>query len=180
MRWREAIVVVVLSRAAWADDEEPSVSSGTEAEHPELEPPPELKYGFSVRPRIEHVTTEESTFELTPGVRFRISGTWASADREVRLREDDLLGHDWTAEVGASIDLGFAQLDGRFSYGHAENELGDGDYTELGLALTRMFKLDDNLLGFISLSFARRHWRDTPFPGEQDASTVMLMFGLRW
>lgn len=80
-------------------------------------------------------------------------------------RDNDLVRY-WRAGGEVTYDLGWAKLRLFGMYVHQENELGRGQYIDMGAELVHERKLSKNVTGFVSLMLGRRTWRGIPMPGE--------------
>lgn len=175
------VLVLVLTTAAYAaaDDDPPITISSESTEQPghrDNEAPPLLRFDPTVRVAIERLDHQTTTVAAGP-IAVHVTGEWRPFDPAL---VGEQISPMWRAGGGASLDLGFARLDARYGYEHVENELGAGLAKTMGLALTTTFRVFGKD-AFVTLTLDRREWRDhlAP-PGEFDATTVMLWFGLRW
>ena len=164
---------------ARADDPikiETTTSKSSEGSKRENEAPPLLEFDPTVRVAIERLDQQKTTVSLGPA-EVHVTGAWRGFDP---ILVGEQVSPMWRADVGGSIDLGFARLEGYYGLEHVENELGRGTANTKGLALTRTFRIFGKD-AFVKVTIDRREWRDhlAP-PGEFDATTVMLWFGLRW
>ena len=172
---------MLLIGAPRARADEPITIETTTGESPERharenEAPPALQFDPTVRVAIERLDQQRTTVSFGP-IEVHVEGAWRPFDP---TQVGDQIPPMWRARTGASIDLGFARLEAHYGFEHIENELGAGLAKTMGIAVTRTFRMFGKD-AFVKLSLDRREWRDhlAP-PGEFDATTVMLWFGLRW
>lgn len=142
----------------------------------ENEAAPMLQFDPTLRVAIERLDHQRTTVTLGP-ISVHGEGAWRAVDP---AQVGEKIPPMWRTRAGASIDLGFARLEAHYGFEHVENELGAGLAKTMGAAVTRTFRLFGKD-AFVKLTLDRREWRDhlAP-PGEFDATTVMLWFGLRW
>lgn len=140
------------------------------------EAPPMLAFDPTVRVAIERLDQQKTTVSFGPA-EVHVGAAWRGFDP---LLVGEHISPTWRAGIGGSIDLGFARLEGHYRYDHVETELWRGDAIDMGIALTKTFQMFGKD-AFIKLTLDRREWRELePPPGEFDATTLMLWFGLRW
>jgi hypothetical protein len=151
------------------------------AEHPDdaNEAPPLLRFDPTLRVAIERLDQHTSRIVPSPHTELHVTGAWRSVDPE-RERGEDVRARMWRASAGGSYDLGWARIGAHASYEQIDNDFGRGRSVDVGVGITRTFRVSRTMTGFVSLSLGQQRWLGRPLPGEFDATQVMLRVGLRW
>jgi hypothetical protein len=181
---RTACIVLLVGavRAARADDATEVREGSTLAREGgwlELDPvlPPQLEGLGAVE------DGERVELELGPDSRLVAEGTWWQNDERARGKDGaplphiDVPGRGWGAGLRLSHDFGFAVLTWSGSMNHVDSRYGRGTYVDLGLSLTRKFKLSRWKTAWISLGVGWRQWAGQPPAGEAGSIGVGLTIG---
>lgn len=177
--------MVVMVGSAHADDDATRLAERYEAS--DALPAPVLEIDPVFRPTVEGLATKE----VHHTARYDLFGTRITLDGVERLDETDVASRGWRTELKLRRDLGFAMLTAGLSLENiqstnivrtaeqGEQRFGSRTYVDMGVALTRTFKLSRWHTAWISLSLGRRRWLGDgpPPPGEQDSTQVMLSIG---
>jgi hypothetical protein len=115
-----------------------------------------------------------------------VEGSWWSVERDsasyAGLR--DRPGHGWNTGLHIAHDFGMFRVDAGGTVGEVDglDDLGHrnahGAYTDLGVTISRAFRLSRWNTAWISLGVGHRRWQGAPPPGEADATQVMLTVGV--
>jgi hypothetical protein len=187
-------VLVVARPAAWADEplyETPRVEArGVLVEDgPLLELDPALGTQLEGLGAVED--SERTAIRLDPRTLLTVEGSWWSNDDNDRDGRPalDVAGRGWRAGARLSRDLGFATLEVNGLISQTELEhltmvepgkvvaFDSVPYVDIGVALTRRFRLSRWMQAWISLGINHRIWlRESP-TGEAGGTTVGLSIG---
>jgi len=115
-----------------------------------------------------------------------LDGSWWSAERESASYAGarDRPGHGWNAGLHIAHDFGVFRIDAGGSVGEFDglDDFGRRDaratYTDLGVTISRAFRLSRWNTAWISLGVGHRRWQGAPPPGEANATQVMLTVGI--
>jgi hypothetical protein len=115
-----------------------------------------------------------------------VEGSWWSAEREAAAYggSRDRLGHGWTTGLHIAHDFGVFRVDAGGTVGQVDgvDDLGHrnarGIYTDLGVTISRTFRLSRWSVAWISLGVGRRYWQGAAPTGESDGTQVMLKIGV--
>jgi hypothetical protein len=143
------------------------------------EAPPLLRFDPTLRVAIERLDQHTTRLVLSPDAELHVTGAWRSVDPHEE-HADDVRARMWRASAGGSYDLGWARVGAHAHYEQVDNEFGRGRSVEVGVGITRTFRVSRTMTGFVSLSLGQQRWLGRPLSGEFDATQVMLRVGLRW
>ncbi len=165
-------VFVAVGSPARADDLQLDKIVARHERDAETEPYLELDPVF--RPNAEGLGTLETKHQK----QYELLGARIVIDGVEHTNEVDVPTRGWRAGLRISRDVGPVTVTAGMSVENVQSRYTRGTYREMGIAITKTFKLSRWNTAWISLSVGRRTWYgDQPPPGEQDATQVMLSVG---
>jgi hypothetical protein len=103
--------------------------------------------------------------------------SWSTEADPARQPYDvDVPARGWHATLEATYDLGPFELSANMSLSRIHGRYEAGTYRDIGIALTKRFRLSRWMLAWISLGIGQRTWLGVD-PPERNSTTVMLSIG---